>query len=299
MIQSFDHLLKEVIKSPKKTVAVVSADDLDTLAVVAEAEEKGMAGFVLVGDEEKILAITREHALKLEARIIHQPDHRLAAETAVRLVREGQADALMKGMLHSSVFLKAVLNKEQGLNAGKHVTQISVMEKEAGGLMMITDCAISIAPDLKGKAEILQNAVDLAHRLGIQRPRVAVLAPVEVVNPDIQDTVDAAALSKMAQRGQIKGCVVDGPLAFDNAVSKEAAQAKGIESEVAGDADIILVPNLGVGNALTKAITYIAKKTVVAATVGASAPLVFTSRTESRQGKLLTIALAVYGAESE
>jgi len=299
MIQNFDHLLKEVIKSPKKTVAVVSADDLDTLAVVAEAEEKGMAGFVLVGDEEKIHTITREHALKIGARIIHQPDHRLAAETAVRLVREGQADALMKGMLHSSVFLKAVLNKEQGLNAGKHVTQISVMEKEAGGLMMITDCAISIAPDLKGKAEILQNAVDLAHRLGIQRPRVAVLAPVEVVNPDIQDTVDAAALSKMAQRGQIKGCVVDGPLAFDNAVSKEAAQAKGIESEVAGDADIILVPDLGVGNALTKAITYIAKKTVVAATVGASAPLVFTSRTESRQGKLLTIALAVYGAESE
>lgn len=297
MIQNFDHLLKEVTKGPKKTVAVVSADDLDTLAVVAEAEEKGLASFVLVGDEEKILAITREHTLEIGARIIHQPDHRLAAETAVRLVREGQADALMKGMLHSSVFLKAVLNKEQGLNAGKHVTQISVIEKAGGGLMMITDCAISIAPDLKGKAEILQNAVDLAHTLGIERPKVAVLAPVEVVNPDIQETVDAAVLSKMAQRGQIKGCVVDGPLAFDNAISKEAAEAKGITSEVAGNADIILVPNLGVGNALTKAITYIAKKTVIAATVGAAAPLVFTSRTESRQGKLLTIALAVYSAE--
>lgn len=296
MIQSFDHLLEEVIKGPKKTVAVVSADDLDTLLVVAEAEARGLARFVLVGDEGKIRAIVQEQQLALNAKVIHEPDHGLAAETAVRLVRQSDADALMKGMLHSSVFLKAVLNKERGLNAGKYVTQISVLEKENGGLLMITDCAISIAPDLKGKTEILQNAVDLAHTLGIERPKVAVLAPVEVVNPEIQETVDAAVLSKMAERGQIKGCVVDGPLAFDNAVSMEAASAKGIKSEVAGNADIILVPNLGVGNAVTKAITYIAGKAVVAATVGAAAPLVFTSRTESKQGKLLTIALAVYSS---
>lgn len=299
MIQNFDHLLEEVAGSKKKTVAVVAADDLDTLEVVRDAEKRGLAEFLLVGDEEMILSILRENNLELSARILHEPDHKKAAETAVNAVRQEQANVLMKGMVHSSVFLKAVLNKEAGLNAGKYVTQISVLEKENGGLMMITDCAISISPDLKGKIEIIQNAVELAHSLGITMPRVAVLAPVEVINPEIQDTIDAAILSKMAERGQIKGCIIDGPLAFDNAVSKDAAKAKGIKSEVAGNADIILVPNLAVGNALTKSITYIAKKTVVAATVGAAAPLVFTSRTESKQGKLLTIALAVHSVKED
>ncbi len=199
-------------------------------------------------------------------------------------------------MLHSSVFLKAVLNKEKSLNVGKHITQISILEKEDGGLMFITDCAITVEPDLMGKKEILENAVDLAHRLGIEQPRVAVLTSLEVVNPSMQDTIDAAALSKMAERGQIKGCLVDGPLAFDNAVSVEAAQAKGLTSPVAGNADIIVVPNLTVGNSITKAITFIGKKTVIAATVGTSVPIVFTSRTESMEGKLLSIALAAYSA---
>jgi len=176
------------------------------------------------------------------------------------------------------------------------MTQISIIEKDDGGLLMITDCAITVNPDLKGKIQVLENAVDLAHRLGIAMPRVAILSPLETVNPEIQDTVDAAIISKMGQRGQIKGCVIDGPLAFDNAVSQEAADAKGIISEVAGKADIIVVPNLSVGNAITKTITYIARKPVIAATVGAAVPIVFTSRTESDEGKLLTIALAAYAS---
>lgn len=299
MIQNFNHLLNEVINTNKKTIAVVSADDISTLEVIAEAEQMDLANFILIGDENKIKKFITENNLKISAKIVDKAEHRVAAETGVSLVRENKADVLMKGMLHSSVFLKAVLNKEKGLNTGKHVTQISVLEKENGGLLMITDCAISIEPDLNAKVQIIQNAVELAHKLGVKVPKVAVLAPIEVVNPAIQDTVDAAVLSKMAERGQIKDCIIDGPLAFDNAISQSAAQTKGIESQVAGNADIILVPNLAVGNALTKSITYIAKKTVIAATVGAAAPLVFTSRTESKQGKLLTIALAAYGASDE
>jgi phosphate butyryltransferase len=298
-INNFSHLIEAVIHGPKQTIAVVSADDISTLEVIAEAEQMDLANFILIGDENKIKKFITENNLKISAKIVDKAEHRVAAETGVSLVRENKADVLMKGMLHSSVFLKAVLNKEKGLNTGKHVTQISVLEKENGGLLMITDCAISIEPDLNAKVQIIQNAVELAHKLGVKVPKVAVLAPIEVVNPAIQDTVDAAVLSKMAERGQIKGCIIDGPLAFDNAISQSAAQTKGIESQVAGNADIILVPNLAVGNALTKSITYIAKKTVIAATVGAAAPLVFTSRTESKQGKLLTIALAAYGASDE
>ena len=296
MVKSFEQLLYEVSNRPSKKVAVVSADDLDTLSVVAEAESKKLAEFILIGDEGKIKEILDKEGLKIQASIVHEPDHRQAAEKAALMVRNGEAYTMMKGMLHSSVFLKAILNKEQGLNTGRHITQISVLEKDEGGLLMVTDCAISVAPDLKGKAEIIANAVDLAHNLGIELPKVAVITALEVVNPEMQDTLDAAVLSKMAQRGQIKGCIVDGPLALDNAISKDAAKAKGIDSEVAGQADIILVPNLTVGNVLTKSISYIAKKPVIAATVGAKVPVIFTSRTESREGKLLTIALAVYSS---
>lgn len=293
-IENFNQLLSAVAKQPSKTIAVVVADDPDTLQVIREAEEKNLADFILIGDSVRIMEILKSEGLEVKAEVVHEPDHRKAADLGVSMVRSGQAYTVMKGMLHSAVFLKAILNKETGLNTGKHITQISVMEKENGGLMMITDCAISVAPDLIGKKEIVENAVALAENLGIACPKVAAIAAVEVVNPEMPDTIDAALLSKMAQRGQIKGCIIDGPLAFDNAISAESAEAKGIKSEVAGKADIILVPSLTVGNVLTKSITYIANKPVIAATVGAKVPVVFTSRTESKEGKLLTIALAVY-----
>lgn len=295
MIKSFGHLMELAIEKDSKKVAVVAADDLEVLEVIAKAEELNLADFILIGDVSKINEIIKENKLIIKSEVADEKDHKKAADLAVDLVVQGKAGALMKGMLHSSVFLKAILNKEKGLNTGKHITQISVLEKEdQGGLMFITDCAITVNPDLLGKKEVLENAVELAHKLGNQIPKVAVLASLEVVNPEMQDTIDAAVLSKMAERGQIKGCIVDGPFAFDNAVSVEAAKQKGIKSPVAGNADIIVVPNLTVGNTLTKSITYIAKKTVVAATVGAAIPIVFTSRTESLEGKLLSIALAAY-----
>ena len=295
MIKNFKHLLELAKEKESNKIAVVAADDIEILDVIAKAEELNLADFILVGDADKIKKIIEERGINIKSEVVDEKDHKKAADLAADLVEMGRAGALMKGMLHSSVFLKSILNKEKGLNTGKHITQISILEKDnEDGLLFITDCAITVNPDLSEKKEVLENAVELAHKLGNDQPKVAILASLEVVNPDMQDTIDAAVLSKMADRGQIKGCVVDGPFAFDNAVSVEAAKQKGIISPVAGNADIIVVPNLTVGNSLTKSIVYIAKKTVVAATVGATIPIVFTSRTESIEGKLLSIALAAY-----
>lgn len=295
-VKNFKQLMELSIERESKIIAVVSPEDLETLEVIQKAEEINLAKFILVGNLQKIEQIIKENNLNIKSEIIDEKEHKKSADLAVDLVAQGKAATVMKGMLHSSIFLRAVLNKEKTLNVGKHITQISILEKENGGLLFITDCAITVNPDLIGKKEVLENAVELAHKLGIEKPRVAVLASLEVVNPDMQDTIDAAVLSKMADRGQIRGCIVDGPFAFDNAVSVEAAKAKEISSPVAGNADIIVVPNLTVGNSITKAISYIGKKTVIAATVGTSVPIVFTSRTESMEGKLLSIALAAYSA---
>lgn len=296
-IQNLAQLLTAAKEKEKKKIAVVAAEDLDTLIVIEKALAERLAEFILIGDESEIKSIIKEHKMAIKVEIYHEPDHKKAADLAVDLVVSGKAGALMKGSIHSNIFLKAILNKEKGLNTGRHITQISITENlENNGLLMITDCAISVAPDIMGKKEIIENAVALAHQLGIEMPKVGILAPVENINLAMQDTIDAAVLSKMSERGQIKGCIVDGPFAFDNVISKEAAAHKGINSPVAGVADIVLVPNLLVGNALTKSLTYMAKKQVVAATVGAAIPIVFTSRTESIDGKLLSIALATYTA---
>lgn len=294
-IKNFKQLIEASIIKKSNKIAVVAGENLGILQVIAKAEEIGLSEFIIIGDESEIRSIINSNSLVIKAQVVNEPDHKKAADMAVDLVVEGEAGTLMKGMLHSSVFLKAILNKEKGLNTGKHITQISVMEKDNDdGFLFITDCAIIVSPDLLGKKEVLENAVDLTHKLGIELPKVAVLASLEVVNPSMQDTIDAAVLSKMAERDQITGCIVDGPFAFDNAISEDAARQKGITSSVAGNADIIVVPNLTVGNTLTKSITYIAKKIVVSATVGAAVPIVFTSRTESLEGKLISIALASY-----
>lgn len=294
-IKNFKHLIELAKEKQSKKIAVVAADDLGVLQVISKAEELGLADFILIGDVSKMKRIINDNAINIKSEMKDEKDNKKAAELAVDLVVQGSAGSLMKGMLHTSVFLKAILNKEKGLNTGKHITQISVLEKENNdGLLYITDCAITVNPDLLGKKEVLENAVELAHKLGNEVPKVAVLASLETVNPSIQDTIDAAVLSKMADRGQIKGCIVDGPFAFDNAVSVDAANIKGISSPVAGNADIIIVPNLTVGNTLTKSISYIARKTVAAAIVGASVPIIMTSRTDSTEAKLLSIALAIY-----
>lgn len=296
-VKNFEHLMELAKAKQAKKIAVASADDAEVLEVIERAESINLAEFILIGDACKIKDIIKEKGWNIKAEVVDEKDHNKAAEKAVDLVVNGQAGTLMKGMLHTSVFLKAILNKEKGLNTGKHITQISILEKENDeGLLFITDCAITVTPDLLGKKEVLENAVELAHKLGNEAPKVAVLASLEVVNHSMQDTIDAAVLSKMADREQIKGCIVDGPFAFDNAVSLEAAKAKGITGPVAGNADIIVVPNLTVGNTLTKSITYIAKKTVASAIAGAAVPIIMTSRTDSIENKLLSIAISVYNS---
>jgi phosphate butyryltransferase len=295
MIQNLDDLIDKVKSREKKKIAVAAAEDLEVLEVVEEAESLKLAEFILIGDKKEIEKIAKENNKKITCQIIHEPDHKKAAEKAVELVKKGEAGALMKGLLHTGTFLKAVLNKEKGLNLGKLVSQISLFDKESGeGLQLLTDCAMSIFPTLDEKRQIIENAVYLAEKIGYEMPKVAILSALEIVNPAIPDTIEAAILSKMGDRGQIKNAIIDGPFALDNAISLEAAKHKGIDSVVAGQADILIAPNLQVGNVLTKALTYYAHKDVAAAVIGAGAPIIMTSRTDSVRNKLLSIALASY-----
>ena len=295
MVKNLNYLMDQVRNSVKKKIVIAAAEDLDVLEVVEKAVELQLGGFILIGDKAQIEKIAVENHKKMDFTLIHEPDHKKAAEKAVELVLKGEAGAIMKGLLHTGTFLKAVLNKEKGLNRGKLISQISIFDKEFGdGLQLLTDCAMAIQPSLDEKKQIIENAVELALRLGYVKPKVAVLSALEVVNPEIADTVDAAILSKMSDREQIKNAIVDGPFALDNAISPEAAKHKGIKGEVAGQADIILAPNLQVGNVLTKALTYYAHMDVAAAVMGAAAPIIMTSRTDTVKNKLLSIALASY-----
>jgi phosphate butyryltransferase len=293
MIRNFEELLKAVQKAQRSTVAVASAEDSDVIQVVSQCS--AFADFILIGDAKKIESLIKESKTNIAAEIINISDHAAAAGKAVELIKSGKAQNLMKGLLHTSVFLKAILNKETGLNKGRLISQISVYEKpDRSGFQLLTDCAVNIAPLLPEKKQIIENAVEIAQALGYEKPKVAVLAALEAVNPDMPTTLDAAALTVMAQRGQIKNAIVDGPLAFDNAVDTAAARHKGIGGPVAGNADILMVPNLEVGNMLTKALVFWAKKQVAAAMPGVDTPVICTSRTESIENKVLTVALSTY-----
>ncbi len=296
MIKNFDDLLEKVRQRPVQKIAIPIPEDAGIMELVKMSMEQGLAEFILLGNAAEIKEHLDQQGLDPARFEIHdKPDHREAAGKAVSLVAEGHADVVMKGELHTKDFLQAILDKETGLRTGNLISQITVCEKVEGeGLQLITDCAMNISPDLEEKKQIIENAVALALKLGYEKPRVAVLSAVEVVNPAIPDTLDAAILSKMADRGQIKNALVDGPFALDNAISVEAAKQKKIGGEVAGRADIILVPNLQVGNSLHKALNYYAKRKITAAVMGPAAPVVMSSRTDTIDTKLLAIALASY-----
>lgn len=296
MLTTLDTVYEEVSQRPAAKIAVAAAEDGDIIEIVKESLARHIAKFTLIGDKGRIEALAEEARLDPnDVEIIDEPDHGRSAQKAVRMVKEGGVGLVMKGNLHTAVFLKAVLDKENGIRGGGLITQVSVYDKFFGeGLQLLSDCAINISPDLPAKKAIIENAVQVAHKLGYERPRVALLAALETVNPDMPETVDAAVLSKMCQRGQIKGAVVDGPFALDNAVSPDAARHKGIEGEVAGNADILVVPNLMVGNSLSKSIVFFAERKMAALVVGTSKPVVMTSRTETVENKLLSIALSVY-----
>lgn len=297
MYCSFDEL-KNAIRaaSIQKTIAVAAAHDEEVLECAVQAKKERLADFILIGNTKKIQNILISLGESPNSwKLIEEPDDARAAARAAELAAEKKADALMKGLLHTSVFLRALFNKEYGLVGQKAlVSQVTVTEyPDQNRLVLITDCAINVVPTYVEKMQILNNAVSLAHRLGMDCPKAACIAPVEVINEKMPETVDAAMLSKASERGQIKGCLVDGPLALDNALSEEAARAKSIDSPVAGRADILLMPNLCTGNALDKSLRYFAGLKTGSAVIGANVPVIMTSRSDSSQNKLHAIALSV------
>jgi len=295
---NFNQLIEEATHKSRQTIAIAAAAAPDILEAVAKAIEIGLANFLLFGNKPKVQRILKEFHPDLVdnpgVEIIHTESDEEAAFFAVKSVREKKARVLMKGNLSTSSILKAVLNKANGLRSGKLLSHVAVFEiPNYKKWILLTDAAMNIAPDLEQKAEIIRNAVTVANAIGINTPKVAPLAAVEVVNPAMGATLDAAVLTQMNRRGQIENCIVDGPLALDNAISALAAEHKGVKGEVAGNADILLVPSIEVGNVLYKSLVYFANAKVGAVLAGAAAPIVLTSRTDSADSKLYSLALAV------
>jgi phosphate butyryltransferase len=287
------------VRGPKR-VAVAAAEDEHVLEAVQNARLEGMIQPILFGDEAKIQAVAEELGIDTSKLEIHgTQSHAESAEGAVRAVTEKRADILMKGIADTATVLRAVLNKDFGLRTGKLLSHVLVFDAPGKfeKLFLMSDGAMNIEPDLKAKIEIVQNAVSVAHAIGLEKPNVAMLAAIEVVNPDMSTAVDDAIISKMGDRGQIKGAVIDGPLALDNAVSVESAQIKGINSPVAGHADVLIVDNIDVGNVFYKTLVYFAGSSVAGVIMGASAPIVLTSRADSAEAKFNSLALACIIAE--
>ncbi|MDR1625776.1 MAG: phosphate butyryltransferase [Spirochaetia bacterium] len=294
MVKELSGLMQAAKNGKKSRIAVAGAADLPVLEAVRAAAEAGIAEALLVGDRRAIEEMGAKIGLDVsKSEIIDIADPAGAAAKAVSLVRENSAQILMKGFVSTETLLRAVLNKESGLPTGKLLSHAGIFESpHYAKLFCVTDAAMNIAPALEEKLVILNNAVSLFHRLGEENPKVAAVAAVETVNPKMEATLHAAMMAQMNRRGQIKGCVVDGPLALDNAVSKEAAAHKNIAGEVAGNADIILVPDIEAGNLLYKSLVFLGGALTAGIIIGAKAPIVLTSRADSEKSKLYSIALA-------
>ena len=299
MLRTFKEVLEKAKHYGPKKMSVAAAQAEDVLRAVEVARKERLADSILVGDKKEIIQIANKMDIDpTNYEIINKPDKTEAARCAVELVRSKKVSILMKGMIGTARILKAILDKEIGLRTDRMLSHVYTLEiKNYNRLLTMTDGAMSISPDLKQKAQIIQNAIYYAHSLGIEKPKVAVVAALELVNPDMPATIDAACLAKMSERGQIVGGIVDGPLGFDNAISKEAAKHKGVESPVSGEVDIVLVPNIESGNIFAKGLVYLAKAVPAGLLLGAKAPVVLVSRSDSAQSKLYSIALGVLMSE--
>lgn len=295
MIKSFEELIELAKSKGSKKIAVAVAEDHEVLEAVKMATEEKLVEPILVGDKEKIEAIAKEINFHLaEAKIIDEKDPVLAAREATRLVSSGECHILMKGLVPTATIMKQVLDKEIGLRTGKIISHTAVFHvKNYHKIFFVTDAAMNIGPDLNEKKQIIENAVELAHSLDIETPKVAILAASEKVSPKMESTVHAEELVNLYKNGEMKNCVVDGPFALDNAISKEAAKVKGIKSEVAGNPDILLVPNIDAGNVLYKSLTFLADAASAGIILGTKAPIVLTSRADNKEAKLHSIALGV------
>ncbi len=296
----FKKYLADARALPPMLTAVVHPCSAEAIAAAIEARDEGLLVPVLVGPEAKIRAAAAAAGVSIEGIRIEPTEHsHAAAERAVQLATSGEVQALMKGSLHTDELLSAVLAKDSGLRTERRLSHVYVLDVPSYPKpLVVTDAAINIAPTLAQKRDICQNAIDFMHALGVPEPLVAILAAVEVVNPDMQATLDAAALTVMAMRGQIRGAKLDGPLAFDNAVNFDAARIKEIVSSVAGQADILLVPNLEAGNMLAKQLIYLAGADAAGLVLGARVPIVLTSRADSVKTRLASVALARLTAAS-
>ena len=297
----YESLLERCRNLEPIPTAVAHPCEETALAAAIEAGAKRLIAPILVGPAARIQEIAKKSGIDLGATPVVDAPHSMAsAAKAVALVREGKAELLMKGSLHSDEILAAVVARETGLRTGRRISHVFIMDVPTyHKVLIITDAAINIAPALEDKVDIVQNAIDLAVRLGVKTPKVAILAAVETVNSKMPATLDAAALCKMADRGQIKGGELDGPLAFDNAISKDAAKIKGIKSTVAGDPDILLVPDLESGNMLAKQLSFLANADSAGLVLGARVPIILTSRADSVRSKIASCAVAVLAAHAQ
>ncbi len=296
----YEQLLARCSTLEPVPTAVAHPCEASALAGALEAAAKGLIIPILVGPAAKIAEVAREARLVIDrTRIVDVPHSAAAAAKAVALVRAGEAELLMKGSLHTDEVLSAVVARETGLRTGRRISHVFIMDVPTyHKVLIITDAAISIAPTLEDKVDICQNAIDLAVSLGVSRPKVAILAAVETVTSKMPATIDAACLCKMAERGQIKYGVLDGPLAFDNAISTDAAKTKGIRSEVAGDPDILLAPDLEAGNILAKQLTFLANADSAGLVLGARVPIILTSRADSVRARIASCGVAMLVAHA-
>jgi phosphate acetyltransferase len=298
--QKYERLVAATKGLSALATAVVHPCDETSLRGTLEAAEAGIIAPILVGPKERIRTIATSLELNIEGlEIIDVPHSQAAAEKAVEIVRSGKAELLMKGSLHSDELLSAVTKRETGLRTGRRISHVFVMDVPTHEqTLFITDAAVNIAPDLLAKRDIIQNAIDLYSGLGLGAPKVAILSAVETVTPEIPSTIDAAALCKMADRGQITGGELDGPLAFDNAISSEAARIKGINSPVAGRAQILVVPDLEAGNMLAKNLTFLSGADAAGIVLGARVPVILTSRADNVRTRMASCAVAALLAHS-
>ncbi len=294
----YEQLLARCSELESVPTAVAHPCEETALAGAIEAARKRLITPILVGPAARIREIAKKSSIDLgKTEIVDVPHSHAAAAKAVELVRKGAAELLMKGSLHTDELLAEVVARDTGLRTARRISHVFIMDIPTyHKVLIVTDGAINIAPSLEDKADICRNAIDLVISLGVGKPKVAILAAVETVNSKMPSTIDAAALCKMAERGQIEGGILDGPLAFDNAISREAAETKNIRSEVAGDPDILLVPDLEAGNMLAKQLTFLAKADCAGLVLGATVPIILTSRADSVRSRIASCGVAVLAA---
>lgn len=292
-IHNFEELKGMLVQNEKKVVVLAAAHDTHALEAVFKANEEGLIDYILVGNADKIKSIATDlnHALNLSG-VIDEQENEACAKKAVELIRTGKGHILMKGKITTAELLKAVVNKEEGIRDAKVLSHVAIVESPSyHKLIAITDSGMLIAPDLEQKKEMLKNAFSLFRNMGYEKPKASILAAIETVNPKMQETVDAAALKEMSLNGEFGDCLVDGPVSFDLAVSKEAAEIKDFESEVTGNVDILMTPGIAAGNIVLKSMLYMGGAVMAGCIMGAKVPIVLTSRAASFEEKYNSIVL--------